>query len=886
MDRYVVVDLETTGHSVKKGDEIIEIGIVVLEGHEIVEEYATKVKPTTEIPVFVSNLTGIHHEDLTDAPYFSEIIHDLIPMFNNSYFVAHQVQFDYEFLNASLVASGHEPLNCLTIDTVELSRILFPKSPGYKLSEITQYLGIEHVSPHRALSDAYVTALLWLEIKNKLQLLPFKTLENLIHFIPSLHSELEGWFNALIETKRHNYSQHHNLVEQHGLMVRHLVDQQEEQPLLPDHYEDFVEHVFENSLKQKRSGQKEIAQLIYDQMSVQENVVIEAGTGLGKTIGYLIPSLYNAAKQGKRTVVSTSTIQLQNQIIKEADLLSLKLKQPITISVLKSPKHYIDTKRFKTYLDHFNELDNYDAVLTLAMIIVWLTETKTGDIDELHLPSNGVNIWKYINCYHQNQRDGSFFYEALRQSEQASLVVVNHAFLLNSTLYGHGRIPKFNHAVIDEAHQFESVAREQFSKDLSYVTIVHLLQDLQKVVNHDVIDHARFYADAFFRSVYQSVEFLHGEDDLLTDTGKAQLTIGEEYLNLMLNGEVKEHLNQLFISINYILEELKNKKSLNKWQTIISKHAFTQLNEMMNTFKAFFDPSVNDVRWIEIDQYGAKNAATIHVEPVSVRHYLEQFYEKADNFIFTSATLKTGHSYKPFLERTGLPEKTNCQTFDSPFNYEQQAKVLIPNNIPDVSKTKVNHYTSYVADFIERYSTQVNGKMLVLFTSYDMLRIVFKHLKRMKSLDGNTIIGQGISTGSRDKLKKMFETEDQVVLLGTNSFWEGIDLVDANKSKTVCLVRLPFETPTHPFILAKTEELEMGNYNVFQHLALPIAIQRFRQAFGRIIRDEQDRGAFIILDQRVMKKGYGKQFLNSLPETTVIHDDLTSIITHAKKWLS
>ncbi|WP_029425093.1 exonuclease domain-containing protein [Alkalibacillus haloalkaliphilus] len=297
MDRYVVVDLETTGHSVKKGDEIIEIGIVVLEGNEIVEEYATKVKPTTEIPVFVSNLTGIHHEDVTDAPYFSEIVHDLIPMFNNSYFVAHHVQFDYEFLNASLKASGYEPLNCLTIDTVELSRILFPKSPGYKLSEITQYLGIEHVSPHRALSDAYVTALLWLEIKNKLQLLPFKTLENLIHFIPSLHSELESWFSALLEAKRHNYSQHHNLLEQHGLMVHHLVNQQKEQPLLPDHYEDFVEHVFENSLKQKRSGQKEIAQLIYDQMSIQENVVIEAGTGLGKTIGYLIPSWYKGARK-------------------------------------------------------------------------------------------------------------------------------------------------------------------------------------------------------------------------------------------------------------------------------------------------------------------------------------------------------------------------------------------------------------------------------------------------------------------------------------------------------------------------------------------------------------------------------------------------------------
>ncbi|GAA0459090.1 ATP-dependent DNA helicase DinG [Alkalibacillus silvisoli] len=886
MDRYVVVDLETTGHSVKKGDEIIEIGVVVVEDSKIVEEYATKVKPTTDIPMFVSNLTGINEEDLVDAPYFNDIIPDLLPIIENSYFVAHHVHFDYEFLNAALESEGYKPLNCPTIDTVELARILFPKAPGYKLSEITQYLGIDHSSPHRALSDAYVTALLWVKLKQKLQALPLKTLETLDPFISILHSQLDDWFQPLLESKRHLYDASSNLTEQNGLMIQQISEDKQ----LIDHDSFSFNEVIENTLRlgddDVREGQLEMAHLIYEKMNQQKNVVIEAGAGLGKTKAYLLPAWYQAYENGKKSVISTSTIQLQNQIVKEAEKLSSAINQQIKITVLKSPKHYINTKRFKMYLDHFDEYENYDAVLTLAIIVIWLTETKTGDIDELNLPSNGENIWKYVNCDQlQSSDDSSYFHKALNQCESSDLIVVNHAFLMTDSLNGYNRIPSFHYAIIDEAHHLENITRDQFSKALSYVSIVHLLQDLQKVVQNDAVDQAKFYADAFFRSVYQAVEFLHSDDDLLTDTGRAQLTVGEDYLNLMLNGEIKDHLNQLLLAINHILNELKGRKNLNQWTKLVIQYAIDKLNEMMNIFKGFFDLSTQDVRWIEIDQYGAKNAATIHVEPIIVSEQLEKVYENADCFVFTSATIQTNQSYQSFLEGTGLNEETECVTLASPFNFDKQTKILIPNNIPDVSKTKVNAYTAYVAGFLEDYVTNAGRKVLVLFTSYDMLRLVYKYLKRLKSLNQYSVIGQGVSTGSRDKLKKMFETEESIILLGTNSFWEGIDLTDQT-FKTVCMVRLPFETPSNPFMQAKSYALEKENYNVFEQLALPIAIQRFRQAFGRIIRSKDDRGVFIILDQRIMKKGYGKKFIQSLPKTPVIYDDQKEIIEHAKKWLS
>ncbi|MET3682313.1 ATP-dependent DNA helicase DinG [Alkalibacillus flavidus] len=876
-ERFIVVDLETTGQTVSKGAEIIEIGIIVLEGQTIVNEYKTKVKPKAKVPPFITHLTGITNEDLRDAPSFEEIAPDLRHMFSQGYFVAHNVPFDFTFLNESFQQVGLQPIDCLTIDTVELARLCFPKAPSYKLSDITDYLGIEHFSPHRALSDAYVTSQLWLHEWEKLAQLPFRTLTMLRSFIPFLHSQIEEWFDRLVEQKRYKYNQPYQHDDHHDVsQVRH----------------DDVELAFSdwlNDMNQRlpytlREKQYDMANHIWDHINQSAHFVVEAGAGLGKTQAYLLPTLYEASK-GKRTLISTSTIQLQHQLVHEAHQLVDDLKLPPRVTLIKSPRHYIHYHRFMTYIDHFSDHHNYDAVLTATMLLVWLTETETGDVDELNLPTNGQQIWHYINCDNPHtSKEGSYFHRALDVSKQSDCVVVNHAFLLQDRLKQQ-RLLDVDTIIIDEAHQLENTARHQFARQLNYVDIVHLLQDLEPLLTWDTLEQTRQLADSFFRAIYQAVEFLY-DDDLVTDTGKAQLILDDETEDLVLQGDINDQYIQLNAMIDQVIDEIEQQVVHHSWYELLRREAVEQLFGIKGIFAQYFANDGRDVKWIEMNQFGAKNAATLHLEPVSVADWLhEQLFQSTVPVILTSATLQMNHDFHIFMSQTGIPQQTDCLVLESPFHYQSQVRMYTPNHLAEVSKSDIVSYTSQVSDFIIQYYVGVQHKMLVLFTSFDMLRLVYKQLKRSNRLEHVTVIGQGVTTGSRDKLKKMFESNDDVILLGTHSFWEGFDVND-DSFKTVCMVRLPFEMPSSPLMQAKRQAMGEQSYNDFYHLALPIAVQRFRQAFGRMIRHESNRAVFLVLDQRLYTKRYGSSFLNALPDVHMLHSEPERIITDAKKWLS
>ncbi|NIK12282.1 helicase C-terminal domain-containing protein [Alkalibacillus almallahensis] len=876
VERYIIVDLETTGHAVSKGAEIIEIGIVIFEGKEIVDEFKSKVKPKDNVPSFISHLTGITNEDLVDAPTFENLAPKLHKMLQNGYFVAHHVPFDFAFLNESFEQVGMEPLTCHTIDTVELARLCFPKAPSYKLSEIVDYLGIEHYSPHRALSDAYVTGQLWLNIREKLETLPYQTLQQLKPFIPSLHSQIESWFDNLLEERRYNY-------KSKSFNDYSIYNQEQEKKIINSNFNDWLEAKERTLSYELRDQQREMAKTIYSHVHEASHLVAEAGSGLGKTRSYLLPSIYNGLS-GYKTLISTSTIQLQQQIVHEANLMNQQLGSPLKTVLLKSPRHYIHIKRFQTYLDHFEDYSNYDAVLTASMLIVWLTETQTGDVDELNLPTNGQQIWHYINCENPHtSKEGSYFHDALRNCEQAELIIVNHAFLIRDAIQNQ-QIPEHDSIIIDEAHQLENTTRHQLARQLNYVHIVHLLQDLQPILPFDLIEQARQSADTFFRAIYLAVDFLH-EDDMLTDTGKAQLILDESNEMLLTEGDIKEQFHHLSAILGQIID-FTNQHALQKdWYQLLIHEAIQQITRFKQTLKQFFESAESHIKWVETNQYGAKNAATLHIEPVSVSETLQSLLFNKQPVVLTSSTLQINHDFKPFLVQTGLSEQTACVEFSAPFDYQEQVRVLTPNHLPDVTKTDLTTYTSGVSDFIIQYMDTIQQKMLILFTSFDMLRLVYKQLKRSKTLEHVTVIGQGVTTGSREKLKKMFETTDHIILLGTHSFWEGFDVNDQS-CKTVCMVRLPFETPSSPIMQAKQKSLSDQNTNTFYQLALPIAVQRFRQAFGRMIRNEQDRGVFLVLDQRIYTKRYGQTFLNGLPHVESIHATPEQVINDAKIWLT
>lgn len=888
MERFVVVDLETTGHSPKYGNEIIEIGLVVIENRQITDQYSTYVKPNQKIPPFIKNLTGIDDEDVEHAPSFNKIAQEIIPYFEDSFFVAHHVNFDYEFLNKALNREGFGPIYCPTIDTVELSRIFFPKANGYKLTDLTSYLNIEHSAPHRALSDAYVTAQLFIKILEKIEQLPYHTLKQLEPLMYDLQSDFSIIYPFIIEELQYKYDKN-DLVMQNGFFVKKISEHPKfnKDSFRFNNFNSFLQSFYEVNNLELRQEQIHMAELIHDAFEQKERVVIEAGTGIGKTLAYLLPSIYHSIKYNQKIIISTHTIQLQNQLINEEQKkLENWLNQPIDIVLLKSPNHYINLERLKQFIDNFKDQFHYDLILSLAIILVWLTETETGDFDELQLPSNGEDIWPYISGYSQhamNEERNSYFDLIVNRIKNSNIILVNHSFLLANLFKKNGRLPNYNYLIVDEAHRFEEVARNQLAVDLDYISFSHFLNHLNKIMPNISTVHVKNMSDLFFREIYQAVLFLHSEKDQLTETGKYQITLQQEDLKMLLTGQILNYLNDFLLAIKQLLQELNLVDDETK--NILLTQFKNELIEYQSNLETFFNDKKDFIRTIEIDQYGAKNAVNIHFEPITVNEYIsENLIKNSESLIFTSGTIITNDSFNTFYEQIGLDEETKNVMIPSTYDYENQVRLYVTKDLPDVSKVSISQYASHVASFIYKVYKELKSKIFVLLTSYELLKLVHDQLKLLDESNELIILSQGITSSNREKLTKMYSSYDQAILLGTNSFWEGFDFKDSG-NKTIILTRLPFDSPENPIFKTKSEIMKRHKQNVFQHYALPQAILRFRQAFGRLIRNDYDRGTMFILDKRIMTKSYGTKFIDSIPKVSIKYDTTDNIFNDAKSWI-
>src|SRR5699024_9850769 len=493
LDRYVVFDLETTGHSAAQDDKIIEIGMVIIENNKITNEFTTFLHPHKEIPPFISQLTGITNEDVANAPDFKEIAEKIVELTKNSYLVAHNISFDVGFLNAELEKISFPPLKNRVLDTVELSRIIYPRAPGFKLGQLANYLNLKHKNPHRALSDAYVTAELFLMLKTKLFSLPYETIDHLLKLEPTLKSDLFNLLNERKETLSFDLSNDKSIITYGGLAFKKGTEIKREDIYLETSYGDFsgsineengsLEHVLEHY--EKRPGQRHMSEHIYDAFQLKKHALIEAETGTGKSLGYLLPAIYEAVKTRRRLVVSTFTIHLQSQLLEEEIPLIRKLLSfPFHVALLKGRRHYISLEKFDREL-RSEQNNNYDVALTKAILLVWLTETKTGDIDEITLPSSGYYFYSKVSSDLEGAIDPSspwfsysYYQKAREKAQKADISITNHALLCTDMFNDYSFIPSYQKVIIDEAHHLEDTASRHYGLKLDYVNIIYTLNQI------------------------------------------------------------------------------------------------------------------------------------------------------------------------------------------------------------------------------------------------------------------------------------------------------------------------------------------------------------------------------------------------------------------------
>ncbi|MCM3709751.1 ATP-dependent DNA helicase DinG [Sporosarcina luteola] len=902
---YAVVDLETTGHSPSRGDRIIQIAIVFIENGTITRQYARFVNPEREIPPFIQQLTAITDKEVLSAPSFEKIAQEVSDMLQGTVFVAHNTDFDLSFLQSEFKRCNVAGWSGKKIDTVELSKILFPSSSSYRLQDLAEDLDIELPAAHRADDDAKATANLLLTALSKLRTLPEETL-NLLHRRSfSLRSDISTLIYEALKHVRTSVSggklplfrgiPYRNVPKPTGFVAARFAyptKDEEKIELLKKGYSSF----------EYRKSQLSFMDAIWETLSSHSEIVAEVPTGVGKTVGYLLPAAIRSYQTGKPVVISTFTNHLVDQILEdEVKRIRKILGIDCTATVLKGKEQYISLGKFEELLRITDE--SYDETFTIMQILVWLTDTETGDVNELNVSGGGQlfvdRIRKRNNRLREDERVADYHQRVMDACSHSNLIITNHSMLLSDVNREQKIFHDFSGLIIDEAHQFIHTAANSNETVFSYMNWKYVMgqlgSDAVGQLLHQMMKlHRKFgnYGNQVFGKLALSYEqFTTVFDDVaaLLSNHRPQMK-GSQQGNRVVFGleelvgkdslfsTMAEKMNGYIENVQIISSRLevhrdkmspKEQAFLSEWEYWV-RELQIKAGEWVEIF--LDDEKRNFTIWIEKDKRSLPGSLTVVKSPVEgsaiTREFMQSLKDEKIGIIWTSATMTINQDERFVSRQLGIAESVPVLTFEAPAHFYDNAGIFIIDDMPSIQHVSQSEYIEAVADAVVQTVFATGGRLFVLFTSQDMLRKTYELILESELLKDYALIAQGVSSGSRMKLLKSFRQFEKSILFGTNSFWEGVD-VPGEALSAVIIVRLPFSSPDEVVFKARAARLAASGSNPFTDLSLPEAILRFRQGFGRLIRSSGDRGYFIILDRRIDTKSYGKRFLNALPSVPV-----------------
>lgn len=665
-----------------------------------------------------------------------------------------------------------------------------------------------------------------------------------------------------------------------------------------------------------RPTQVEMLEAVVETFNESGQTIIEAGTGTGKSFAYLIPAVMFAHANNRHVVVSTNTINLQDQLF-QRDLPRVihALHADVRTAIVKGRSNYLCLRRWSQllYADTLTEAERTLLIKTL----IWLPRTETGDYSELSLTAEELQAWQRVNAIAeactptrcQYHRAGVCFVARARKLAEAShIVIINHALLLSDALNQAHVLPDYHHLIVDEAHHLEDEATSQLSWSITGREVKRHLDLLVDTPNgpgllrqvfeilrragsslvatygdsEQAVRRCREGAEALLATldVFLDQHGQRGDGGLLstriTSASRAQPAWSHVEIAWDGFGRTLLHLGRQIsqaLGATEIYVGTREEASEIAAQ-LATEGAFWEMTRTQLQ-RAIGEEGADPVTWLTQNR---ADDVTINLAPLEVGDALNhRVFQSKECVILTSATLSTADSFTYVTSRLGL-EDTRSLKVDSPFDYANAAMVVIPADMPEPNDPR---YQRGVDWSVEEIVTAVRGRTLVLFTSYSQLRATHRGVQSALQRKGIQVLAQGIDSGSRDQLLEAFRTRQPAVLLGTASFWEGVDVVGETLS-CVIMTRLPFSVPTDPVFQARSELFE----NPFGSYAVPQAILRFRQGFGRLIRSQHDRGAMVVLDRRTLSKSYGSRFLKSLPNAVLVTPQLTTVPGQLATWLS
>jgi ATP-dependent DNA helicase DinG len=623
--------------------------------------------------------------------------------------------------------------------------------------------------------------------------------------------------------------------------------------------DDLLAYVFSNdgliaqSLEdyEEREGQKAMAEQVLNAYQNDLIALTEAGTGIGKSLAYLAAAMLWAAKRKERTVISTHTITLQHQLLeKDIPFLTNALEIELKTVLVKGMQNYLCLRKLE---DAEVEVDrDYNALK------IWSETTKTGCRTTLPFSLNSSSWDRYaadaMSCTASrcpNFRN-CFFFKARREAEEAQILIVNH-YLLLTHINGNeekGILPEFHRLIIDEAHRLEDAAIDVFSQQCDWIGLIKLINSFPIEIEGQKTEILRKLEKAFF---------------LLRDTIRDTKTAWQEEWCERLKTPFHEAAEEMVKWCVMCENHCKN----NEEDPLVSLLA-ERLQEHAKFLRSFFEHKGSCVRWIE------KEENTIHLieAPLDVPEMLkEKLFGNMRTAALCSATLCQGKDFSFLKKQLGLGNENEITeaVFHSPFDYQNRVFFAVASDLPEPSSKE---FAASALGAIEQLIRASNGGALVLFTATEMLHEVYNSLCNRSGLREFTFLRQG-DLGRTTLLQRFVET-DKAVLLGVDSFWEGLDIAGSSL-RLVIIVKLPFHPLGDPLIEAMQTAIEENGGNPFYEYSVPKAVMKFKQAFGRLMRKKEDSGAVVCLDKRIYTKGYGKKFLEVLPSCPKIFTTIQEI---------
>ncbi len=820
------------------------------------------------------------------------------------------------------------------LDLRELAAIACPTASDFTAEALAPLLDIDLPDPTGAQARAELLLRVWQAMQSRLASMPepvLRMMRSVVraagHVLAPFVSDIAG-ADTGFELKAPQAQEYHALIRDERDLIREAQKADQVEPTDEQLRVDDIARLFEpeglvgRNLRryERRSEQVEMLEAVCDAFNSARHLLIEAGTGTGKSLAYLIPAIAWACTNNDKVLVSTNTKNLQEQLYrKDLPFLSSIFPDRFKAALLKGRRNYLCVRRFLHVLTHFErELSGPDEFMALAPLAAWAWESESGDLAECNgfqscEAASAVARWIITGpdeclggmC---RFRGKCFVAKARARARTSDLVVVNHAVLFSELGLDTPVLPPYRCIVFDEAHNLEDAATDTLGITLDAPTLyrsANLLfrprrdgggSGLLATVMHEIdraaakapsprFDSARESTGKAMETVQEACDAIRQFFEVLRAPFEslppsverillAECTppIGEGSLtweSAEAVCTVTRRLRTLCMELADFLEETsKLRSSASELASDLTTGAARLCELASRLLLVLGEQEDSHVFWVQRTSRDTRSFYSLHAAPLQLGPYMrEHLFDQKRCVVLTSATMQVDGSFDYMLERLGVEgmpaSRSQCLALGSPFDYTRQSLVGVTSFLPDPGGQRSAAFDRQLCRFLVDLLRCTEGRALVLFTSYALLQAVHDAVKEPLERAGVMVLAQGIS-GSREAITDRFRGVTSSVLLGTRSFWEGVD-VSGEALSCLVLTKLPFHVFTDPLIRARSEYLRNLGRNPFMHYTLPEAVISFRQGFGRLIRSGTDRGVVVCTDNRLLTKQYGRSFLRSLP---------------------